>query len=312
MSKLTFRVLFNGEAIAHPRHASSGEVKGSETLWVRLSATLILVTALFLAAITGVAAQCGQPNQFCYSGEYTLTGKTADLKFTIQGTKVIKGTLYCDSVCKEDVHLSGTDIKFTGTVIGGNWEGLSTTINGQWTGGEWICDPSNIIKNDPNFPNQGILTIYMTQDKDGKHIILDKQRGEYYYIFGPSGRTYVPSGAIPGGITGQGGAIDLTGKWSCSLGGDYYIRQLGNTIMWYGELAPINPIWSNTAYGTINGGTISLVWADVPKGTNALSGSLTLEVSSNDELKIIDQTGGWGGDLWKDFKLIRKTYGFNS
>ena len=82
--------------------------------------------------------------------------------------------------------------------------------------------------------------------------------------------------------------------------------------MWYGELAPINPIWSNTAYGTINGGTISLVWADVPKGTNALSGSLTLEVSSNDELKIIDQTGGWGGDLWKDFKLIRKTYGFNS
>ena len=36
-------------------------------------------------------------------------------------------------------------------------------------------------------------------------------------------------------------AVDLTGDWSCSLGGDYYIRQQGNSVMWYGEAAAINP-----------------------------------------------------------------------
>jgi len=110
----------------------------------------------------------------------------------------------------------------------------------------------------------------------------------------------------------QGSApnINLTGDWSCSLGGDYYIRQIGNNIVWYGEAAAISPYYSNVAHGSIDGNIITLVWTDVPKGTNSGSGSLTLEVSSDEEIKIIDQTGGWGGNLWKDFRLIRKTHGF--
>jgi hypothetical protein len=110
----------------------------------------------------------------------------------------------------------------------------------------------------------------------------------------------------------QGSApnIDLTGDWSCSLGGDYYIRQLGNSIMWYGEAAAISPYFSNVAYGWINGNIIDMTWADVPKGTNSASGSLKLVVSSNDEINIKEQTGGWGGNLWRDFRLTRKTHGF--
>ena len=105
-------------------------------------------------------------------------------------------------------------------------------------------------------------------------------------------------------------ASNLTGDWSCSLGGDYYIRQQGNNIMWYGEAAAINPYFSNVAYGWIDGNIISLTWVDVPKGTNSASGSLKLIVLSNEDINILEQTGGWGGNYWRDFRLTRKTYGF--
>jgi len=132
-----------------------------------------------------------------------------------------------------------TIITFTGTVIGGNWEGLSTTIQGQWTGGDWICDPSDIIKNDPKFPNQGILTIYMKQDKDRDYIILDRHLGDYYYIFGPSGRTYVPSGAVPG-AGGPGSVGPGAVEWPISAGGNghYYEAVLvPGGFTWYDAYA---------------------------------------------------------------------------
>jgi hypothetical protein len=64
---------------------------------------------------------------------------------------------------------------------------------------------------------------------------------------------------------------DLTGDWRCNMGGDYYIRQSGNTIWWYGE----GSSWSNVAHGNINGNIASLSWTDVPKGRNSLIGTLS-------------------------------------
>jgi hypothetical protein len=54
--------------------------------------------------------------------------------------------------------------------------------------------------------------------------------------------------------------IDLTGVWNCDDKGTYYLRQIGNTLWWYGEQKSNNPLWSNVAHGTITDNTINLEW----------------------------------------------------
>jgi hypothetical protein len=103
---------------------------------------------------------------------------------------------------------------------------------------------------------------------------------------------------------------DLTGTWGCNDGGTYFIRQIGNTVWWYGEGAPsqsvsqssnTNPAWANVAYGTITGDNIVLFWADVPMGSDLNSGSLALKYSYNggtDTLSKQFDIGGFGGSQW--------------
>jgi hypothetical protein len=82
-------------------------------------------------------------------------------------------------------------------------------------------------------------------------------------------------------------------------GGKYYIRQLGNDILWYGEEDAVSPTWSNVAHGVINGSTITVKWADVPKGSIMQSGSLVIKIESNDALTLLQQTGEFfATDSW--------------
>ena len=105
-------------------------------------------------------------------------------------------------------------------------------------------------------------------------------------------------------------ASDLTGDWRASTGENFYIRQANNTVWIYGESIPTNGNWTSLAYGTLEGNKVSLDWADVPKGNASLMGTLKLNVTSDNELKVIDQTGGWGGKEWKQIKLMRISSGF--
>jgi len=82
-------------------------------------------------------------------------------------------------------------------------------------------------------------------------------------------------------------------------GGKYYLRQLDNEILWYGEEDAVSPAWSNVAHGVIKGNTITVKWADVPKGEIMQSGSLVIKINSNDELELIKQTGEFfATDSW--------------
>jgi len=91
---------------------------------------------------------------------------------------------------------------------------------------------------------------------------------------------------------------NLDGVFS-GAGGKYYLRQLGNEILWYGEENSVSPTWSNVAHGVIKGNTITVKWADVPKGEIMQSGNLVIRINSNDELVLIKQTGEFfGTDSW--------------
>ncbi|MFH1196633.1 MAG: hypothetical protein V1720_13105 [bacterium] len=82
-------------------------------------------------------------------------------------------------------------------------------------------------------------------------------------------------------------------------GGKYYIRQLGNDVLWYGEEVAESPAWSNVAHGVISGNTITVLWADVPKGFIMQSGNLVIQINSNDELVLLEQTGEFfATDSW--------------
>jgi len=91
---------------------------------------------------------------------------------------------------------------------------------------------------------------------------------------------------------------NLDGVFS-GAGGKYYIRQLGNEILWYGEEDAVAPTWSNVAHGNIKKNIITVKWADVPKGSIMQSGNLTIKIDSNDELVLLEQTGDFfATDSW--------------
>ena len=119
----------------------------------------------------------------------------------------------------------------------------------------------------------------------------------------PGGIT--PGGLIPGDMSPGGRypaacllLIDLTGVWDCDDGGKYYVRQLGTTVWWYGELDPNAPNWSNVMRGTISGNMINADWTDVPKGSIMQNGNLVLQIESNNQLVAISKTGGFAGSVW--------------
>jgi hypothetical protein len=91
---------------------------------------------------------------------------------------------------------------------------------------------------------------------------------------------------------------NLDGVFS-GAGGKYYLRQLDNELLWYGEEDAVSPTWSNVAHGVIKGNTITAKWADVPKGEVMQSGNLVIRIKSNDELELVKQTGEFfATDSW--------------
>jgi hypothetical protein len=88
---------------------------------------------------------------------------------------------------------------------------------------------------------------------------------------------------------------DLSGTWTASDGGTYYIRQFGNRVVWFGERSNL---FSNVFFGQRSGDVIDGRWSDVPKERTRGVGSLRLRVVDSNELRRISRTGGFGGENW--------------
>ncbi len=122
--------------------------------------------------------------------------------------------------------------------------------------------------------------------------IEDRRCGITYMSNQVSLATPVPPGGGPEPM------VDLTGVWNCDDGGKYYLRQLGSSLWWYGELDPLSPNWSNVMYGTISSHTINGNWADVPKGSVMQNGVMVVNIESANRLVATHKTGGFAGSVW--------------
>lgn len=111
---------------------------------------------------------------------------------------------------------------------------------------------------------------------------------------------------------------NLNGVWRANDNGTYYIRQIGNIIVWFGErnFSSGRPAWANVAIGRRYGNRIELTWADVPKGRYWGAGRLTLRVGNRNRIYRTGVTGGFGGSSWSrgaveepDYRLASFGYG---
>ena len=102
--------------------------------------------------------------------------------------------------------------------------------------------------------------------------------------------------------------IRLTGAWAGDDGGIYYLRQVGSVLWWNGMSGRSRPPsdlgrnWNNVARGEISGLTISLEWADVPRGGILGSGTLNLSIEDDGTGSIqivrVSETGEFGNRTW--------------
>jgi hypothetical protein len=102
-------------------------------------------------------------------------------------------------------------------------------------------------------------------------------------------------------------ATDLTGDWRSSTGDNIYVRQINNAFWYYGESSAETGNWTSVGYGTVEGNTVKINWTDVPKGNSTLMGTAILNINSDKEMQVINQTGGWGTN---GLKLMKVSSGF--
>jgi hypothetical protein len=107
-------------------------------------------------------------------------------------------------------------------------------------------------------------------------------------------------------------AIDLTGVYHCDDNGYYYVRQLGDTVVWAGlhDSGFHQGIeFANVFRGTLGADRLSAVgeWVDVPRGGAQSSGKLRFTITQDNSFGgvfpglILDPTktsGGFGGNRW--------------
>lgn len=75
---------------------------------------------------------------------------------------------------------------------------------------------------------------------------------------------------------------DLTGTWTASGVGTYWVRQINNDVWWVGMSSDQGSSWTNAFKGTIHGNQISGEYVNTPRGTNANDhGQLSMQVSAD-------------------------------
>ena len=89
----------------------------------------------------------------------------------------------------------------------------------------------------------------------------------------------------------------LNGYYEADNGGAYFVRQIGDSVYWFGE--DPNGAWANVLVGTISGNKITARFWDVPKGKTQGMGEMILQIQNDDSLVKLSSTTPFGTKSWK-------------
>ncbi len=92
-------------------------------------------------------------------------------------------------------------------------------------------------------------------------------------------------------------AKGLNGYYEADNGGAYFVRQIGDSVYWFGE--DPNGAWANVLVGTISGNKITARFWDVPKGKTQGMGEMILQIQNDDSLIKLSSTTPFGTKSWK-------------
>src|SRR6266550_1360387 len=92
-------------------------------------------------------------------------------------------------------------------------------------------------------------------------------------------------------------AKELNGYYEADNGGAYFVRQIGDSVYWFGE--DPNGGWANVLVGTISGNKITARFWDVPKGKTQGMGEMVLQIQPDDSLIELSSTTPFGTKSWK-------------
>jgi hypothetical protein len=89
----------------------------------------------------------------------------------------------------------------------------------------------------------------------------------------------------------------LTGYWRGNDQGDYYIRQIGNEVVWVGlDSTTAGAGWTHMFRGYRNGNVINGAWRDVRGNTGM--GTMSLAVTGMTMVRTNATGSGFGGTRW--------------
>jgi hypothetical protein len=92
---------------------------------------------------------------------------------------------------------------------------------------------------------------------------------------------------------------DISGIFNGNDDGEYWVRQSGNNVYWFGKEKNNPPGFSNVFIGTIAGDSFSGKWGDVPVGGTRNEGTINLHIDGSDHFTRISETGGFSGSDWR-------------
>lgn len=112
--------------------------------------------------------------------------------------------------------------------------------------------------------------------------------------------TALPTAAPTAAPTAEPVLLDnLTGVWKGGSNGRYYLRQSGETVVWYGEAQATSPDWAQVAIGKRNSDNqLVMDWYDVPKGASSGIGKLSADIMPENKLSEATHTGSLNESDW--------------
>ncbi|TJY34585.1 hypothetical protein [Pontimicrobium aquaticum] len=93
------------------------------------------------------------------------------------------------------------------------------------------------------------------------------------------------------------------GFWKSTGGNLFWINTVNENVFWLGmnNKTPKNELaenWCHVGNGKIQGNQIILEWADIPMGCDNLNGRIVIEIISEVQMKVIEDSGNFGMSVW--------------